>query len=181
MNKKSKAGNALRLFYQEFGVPDRLTFDGSKEQIKPGTEFMKQIRTHDIDHHISEPDLHSQNPAEGVIGELRRKWYRIMIKKQIPKQLWNYGLRWVSETSSLTHTTAGVLGETIPLQEVSGETCDISEYIDFGLYDKVWYKDNAGASSYEPGRWLGVSHRTGRLMTYYVLTQRATVISRLTV
>ena len=181
MDSKKKAGNALRLFCQEFGVPERLTFDGSKEQSMPGTEFMKQVRQHDINHHISEPDLHNQNPVEGCIRELRRKWYRIMIKKRIPQQLWDYGLRWISETSSLTHTTAGVLGGTIPLLDVSGETPDISEYLDFGLYDEVWYKDNAGTSPYEPGRWLGVSQRTGRLMTYYVLTQRATVISRSTV
>ena len=84
MNSKKKAGDALRLFCQEFGVPERLTFDGSKEQKEPSTEFMKQIRTHNIDYHISEPDLHNQNPVEGVIRELRRKWYRIMIKNQVP-------------------------------------------------------------------------------------------------
>jgi hypothetical protein len=50
MDSKSKAGDALRLFCQEFGVPERLTFDGSKEQTKKGTEFMKQVRTHDIDY-----------------------------------------------------------------------------------------------------------------------------------
>ena len=125
--------------------------------------------------------MHNQNPAEGVIGELRRKWYRIMVRKRIPKQLWDYGLRWVSEISSLTHTTAGTLGSIIPLQQVTGETPDISEYLDFSLYDEIWYKDNAGASPFEPGRWLGVSERTGRLMTYHVLTQRGTVISRSTV
>ena len=60
-------GDALRLFFQEFGVPDRLTFDGSKQQSKPGTEFMKHIRTHSIDYHISEADIHNKNQAEGVI------------------------------------------------------------------------------------------------------------------
>jgi len=44
MDSKKKAGNALRLFRQEFGVPEKLTFDGSKEQTKKGTEFMKQIK-----------------------------------------------------------------------------------------------------------------------------------------
>ena len=58
-----------------------------------GTQFMKQVRTHNIDYHIGEPDLHNQNPVEGVIGELRRKWYRVMIRKRIPEQLWDYGLR----------------------------------------------------------------------------------------
>ena len=47
--QKKKAGYALRIFCQEFGVPERINFDGSKEQSKPGTEFMQQIRTHIID------------------------------------------------------------------------------------------------------------------------------------
>ena len=183
MDSKKKAGDALRLFCQEFGVPERLTFDGSKEQSMKGTEFMKQIRLHGIDYHISEPNLHNQNPVEGVIRELRRKWYRIMVRKRVPQQFWDYGLRWVSETSSLTYSSAGrnISGGHIPLTQVTGETADISEYLDFSFYDPVWYKDNAGISPFEPGRWLGVSHRVGRLMTYHILTQRGTVISRSTV
>ena len=59
MNSKKKVGNALRLFCQEFGVLERLTFDGSKEQTMKGTEFMKQIRTHNIDYYIGEADLHN--------------------------------------------------------------------------------------------------------------------------
>ena len=54
--QERKAGDALRLFCQEFGVPERLNFDGSKEKINPGTEFMQHIRTHNIDYHISESD-----------------------------------------------------------------------------------------------------------------------------
>ena len=181
MDSKSKAGDALRLFCQELGVPEKLTFDGSKEQNGKGTEFMRQIRRHDIDYHVTEADLHNQNPAEGVIREIRRKWYRVMIRKRVPEPLWDYGVRWVSETSSLTHTSAGGLNGCIPITQVTGETADISEYLDFGFYDEVWYKDNAGLSPYEPGRWLGVSHRTGRLMCYHVLTQKGTVISRSTV
>ena len=30
MDSKGKAGNALLIFYREFGIPDNLTFDGSK-------------------------------------------------------------------------------------------------------------------------------------------------------
>ena len=74
MDTKGKAGDALKLFCQEFGVPEHLTFDGSKEQNCKGTTFMHQIRQHGIDYHTSEPDLHNQNPVEGVIRELRRKW-----------------------------------------------------------------------------------------------------------
>ena len=87
----------------------------------------------------------------------------------------------MSETSSLTHTSAAKQGGHIPITQVTGETADISEYLDFGFYDEVWFKDNAGLSPSEPGRWLGVSHRVGRLMFYNILTQRATGISRSTV
>ena len=44
MDSKGKAGDSLRVFYREFGVHESLTFDGSKEQGQPGTEFIKQIR-----------------------------------------------------------------------------------------------------------------------------------------
>ena len=73
MDSKRKADNALRTFCKEFGVPKKLTFDSSKEQYQPGTRFMKQICTHDIKYHITEANLYNQNPAEGVISQIRRK------------------------------------------------------------------------------------------------------------
>ena len=158
-----------------------MIFDGSKEQNCKGTAFMHQIRQHDIDYHTSEPHLHNHNPVEGVIRELRRKWYRIMIRQRVPTELWDYGLRWVSEISSLTHSTAGgskINGGHIPLGQVTGETPDISKYLDFTFYDKVWFKDNAGASPAEPGRWLGVASRVGRAMCYWILNQNGKVVSR---
>ena len=79
MDSKSKARNALKLFCQEFGIPQRLTFNGSKEQSSKGSKFMSQVRKYAIDYYIAEPDLHNQNPVKGCIRELRRKWYRIMV------------------------------------------------------------------------------------------------------
>ena len=151
-------------------MPDKLIFDGSKEQGGKNTTFMKQIRRNDINYQVSEPDMHNQNPVEGCIRELRRKWYRIMIKQRVPEELWDYGIRWVSETSSLTHSYAGSMEGHIPLTQVTGEIADISEYLDFSFYDRVWWKDNAGLSPSEPGRWLGVSYRVGRAMCYHILT-----------
>jgi hypothetical protein len=95
MDSKSKAGDALRVFCKEFGVPDTLRHDGAKEMCKKGTEFKAQVRRHDISIHISEPDLHNQSPAEGVVREVRRKWYRVMFKKRVPTIFWDYGIRWV--------------------------------------------------------------------------------------
>ena len=55
------------------------------------------------------------------------------------------------ETTSLTHSSVGKLEGAVPLTEVTGETSDISEYLDFGFYDKIWLKDNTGVSTFEPG------------------------------
>ena len=105
-----------------------------------------------------------------------------MVQKRVLEQFWEYGLRWVSETSSMTYTTAGCLSEgTILITNVTGDTPDISEYLDFEFYAQVWYKDNAGLSPQQPGRWLGVASRTGRLICYHILTQKGTVVSRSTV
>ena len=82
---------------------------------------------------------------------------------------------------SITHSTAGSINVVIPLEQVTDKPPDISGYLDFGFYDKVWYKDNAGLGELLPGRWLGVSIRNVRLMCYHVLTQTTNVIYRSTV
>ena len=76
-----------------------------------------------------------------------------------------------------TSTQAGGLRGTCPLRDVTGETPNISEYLGFGFYDHVSYKDNSGLGMAAIGRWLGVSYRVGGLMTYWILNQKGTVIS----
>ena len=178
MDSKGKAGDALKVFCREFGIPDNLTFDGSKEQGGKNTEFMKQINKHNIDYHVTEPDHHKQNPAEGVIHEVRRKWYRVMVRKRVPTRLWDYGMSWVTDIMSLTYTSAGDINGCIPRSRLTGETAEISEFLDFGFYDYVWYKDNAGLGPQLPGRWLGVAPHQGNLMCYHILNQKGNVIAR---
>ena len=131
-------------------MPERLIFDGSNEQCGKGNQFMKHIRQHDINYHITEPDLHNQNLVRGVICELCWKWYRIMIQNCFSEKLWDYGLCWVLETSNLTYSTARGLTGHILLTQVTGKTVDISKYLNFAFYDQVWFKDNAGSSLFEP-------------------------------
>ena len=131
-----------------------------------------------VNHHIAEPDLHKPNPVEGVIKELRKKWFRIMVRKRVPRKLGDYGFKWVSETMSMTYTSAGGLDGSIPITKVTGDTTDISEYLDFGFYDQVWYRDNAGLGPTMPGQWLGVAESQGNLMCYSILNQNAQVVSR---
>ncbi|KAI2501830.1 Reverse transcriptase (RNA-dependent DNA polymerase) [Fragilaria crotonensis] len=68
-----------------------------------------------------------------------------------------------------------------PLEIITGETPDISEYLDFEFYDWVTFRSNAGLGEVQLGRWLGVSHRVGRLMSYWILPDSAIPISATTV
>ena len=104
MKSKGYCGDALHEFIADYGVPLKMTFDGSKEQTRPGTDFIQTIRKYDVDYHISEPERSNQNPAEGVIQELRKKWFRTMIRKRVPRKLWDYGYRYVCKT--MQHTAS---------------------------------------------------------------------------
>jgi hypothetical protein len=93
MARKKDVGQALKTFVLELGVPEELTIDGSKEQTIPGTDFMKCCcRRNDIKVHRTEPERPNQNPAEGVIWEVRRQWFWTMIWKRVPRKLWDYGI-----------------------------------------------------------------------------------------
>ena len=71
MESKAEAGEKLKLFISEYGIPKYMTFDGSKEQSSKNSLFMRTCREYNIDHHISEPYNPRSNPAEGVIREVR--------------------------------------------------------------------------------------------------------------
>ena len=103
-----------------------------------------------------------------------------MVKRRVPRQLWDYCVTLVSEVMSMTHSSSNCSNGGIPLTNITGETVDISEYIDFGFYDKLYFKDNDGVSPIEPGRRLGISHQSGRLICYNLLTQTGKVISKST-
>ena len=90
-------------------------------------------------------------------------------------------MRLVCEVMQSTHARANRLDGCVPIEEVTGETTDIPEYLDFGFYDRVWYHANAGLGERLHGRWLGVAHCIGSLMLYWILTQTGSVISSTTV
>ena len=68
-------------------------------------------------------------------------------KKNISDRLWGYGIDYVFETENLTFNISRYSDGRTPMEIITGETPDLSEYLGFGLYDWVRYQNNA---------WLGV-------------------------
>ena len=67
------------------------------------------------------------------------------------------------------------------LQELIGETPDISEWLDFDFHDRVWWLDKKHPATTDDditlGRWIGISQNIGSYMCYWVLTVSGNVIS----
>ena len=179
--KKSDCHEPLKHFIRKYGAPREMRSDGAKEQTGRRTQFSKTLGKYDVTHSIIEPERYNQNPCEGVIRELRKKWYRTIFKSNCPRSLWCYGLPHCAAIMSRTASHAGTLNGRTPLEHLTGETVDISEYLDFGFWDRVWFKENAGIGETKLGRFLGVSHQVGSLMSYWVLPESGNPESRTTV
>jgi hypothetical protein len=61
---------------------------------------------------------------------------------------------------------------------------DILEYLDYARYNRIWYyeqdtpfPDNGG----KKGKGLGVAHRLGQALCYYILTEQGKPIVRSTI
>jgi hypothetical protein len=181
IERKADAHEPLDLFVNEYGAMELLISDGAKEQVGKHTEFQAKLKKYNIKSKVSERERSNQNPAEGVIREIRKKWYRQIFRTNCPRRIWNYGIPYVCAIMRMTASYAGTLQGRTPMEALTGETPDISEYLDFGFYDLAWYKENAGLGEIQLGRFLDVSHSVGSLMSYWILPVSGIPISRTTV
>jgi hypothetical protein len=89
--------------------------------------------------HTAEQGRKNQNhAAEQEIGFLSKRWKLWMQKKNVYSWLWDYGL--VYEGELLTRMSCGDNGRS-GYEQVTGETPNISEWLDFEFYDLVWWWD----------------------------------------
>ena len=111
----------------------RLVCDVSKEQTSKEADFMEEVRKHGIDLHVNDTDCHNKSKIEGVIREIQKKWFREMLINKVPYRLWFCGLKWLVDIMHRNAGLAGSLHYHTSLEEVTGETLDISEYLEFSF------------------------------------------------
>jgi hypothetical protein len=68
-------------------------------------------------------------------------------------------------------------------EEVTGQTPDISEWLDFEFHDLVWWLDRPTKPNFTDAtrwlaRWLGVSHCVGSNLRYWLITESRKIISK---
>ena len=91
--KGETIGNTLKSFISEYGAPESLTFDGARVQVGRNTSFQKTLRKFQIQQYTSAPYRPNENPAEGSIREVKKRWYRLQAKKDVPDRLIDFGIQ----------------------------------------------------------------------------------------
>ena len=139
------------------------------------------MRKYKIKCYVIEANRSNQNPVEGVIIELRRRWFRTMFQTYCPRALRTYGIPYVAKIMHITAFFVSDFQGRTPFEELTGETPDIYQLLYFRLYDRVWFREDAILGDTKLGRFLGVSHSVGSLVSYWVLPSSGIPIARTTV
>ncbi len=181
MQRESEAHHALVEFIQHVGIPSALHSDGSKVQTKG--DWLKTIKNYHIKTTVTEPHSPWQNRAEATIRELKRHTSRLMRTHNSPKRLWDYCCILVARIRNLMPNNYHLANGRTPHEFVTGDTPDTAEFLAFTWYQPVWYLDTASypEEKRKIGHWLGVSHRVGQAMCFWVLTESAIAISHTSV
>ena len=115
-------GYLYRDFCHDFEIPEHLKFDGYSLQARRNTLFMKTLRKYDTQYHVSIPCRPNDNPTEGSIRELKKRWYCIMHKNKNPERLWDHRMACISETGNLSVTSSCYASGRTPLKYITRET-----------------------------------------------------------
>jgi hypothetical protein len=125
--------------YQNVCALDRIPRCGC-DQTGKSTDVMKIIRGANIKLRIAEKGrgITQNHRAETEIREVKTKWKTRMRSNQVPARLWDFGLVYIAEIQSIL---ARGVDKRPGLEKLTGETIDISEWLDFDFYDRVWFWD----------------------------------------
>jgi hypothetical protein len=73
------------------------------------------------------------------------------------------------------------LNGRVPIEHVTGESVNISEYVDMSFYDWAHFVEDERLKAPAIGRWLGIATNHGGAMTYWILKANGQVLARSTV
>jgi hypothetical protein len=178
---KSEAGYSLQEFLQDVGIPRHLHTDVAKEMTL-GT-WSKVCKEAGIKTSTSEPYSPWQNRTEVEIRELKRHVRRLMARSHTPSPLWDFCTLYTTDLRNRLARPLHQLQGRTPYEVLTGNTPDISEFLEYEWYQPVWYFDPTAFPNQRKilARWIGIAHRVGQAMCYWLLPQSGIPITRTTV
>ena len=171
---------ALEQFIADHGAPFHIRSDNA--QMELSKNWRSILRKYNISSSTTEPHHSWQNHAERRIQEYKKGVNRILDRTGAPSNLWFYALLlWVGIMNVLADPTQN---NRSPYEAATGMTPDVSAFMQFTFYDPIYYYDESESfpsSKEQLGYWLGPASNCGDALTYWILTEKNTIIARSTV
>ena len=124
----------------------------------------------------TEPHHPQQNPVESsAIRYLRSQVMIVLDQTGAPDSLWYMASQYIADIHNIC-SDANLPNEMTPLQYLRGVTPDISVHLQFVFYQPVLFLDHEGdwpSSSERSGRWVGIAHGIGDILTFWILDDQS--------
>ena len=179
LHSKSEVDKGIIKFCYRVGIMGLLTTDGANEFIGNKCGF----RTFLLRHRAGIKLMHTargqqrHNKAENGVKLIKNRVHRTMETEGVHPRLWPYCLAY--ETDIFNRIWRPKNNRT-GWESVTGNTPDISEYLDFKFYGWVWWWDLENKRP-KLGRWLGVNHHVGEALSSHILKANGQIITSTTV
>ena len=175
MTTRSDSHHSFSNFIHEVGIPHSIHSDDAKEEILG--LFCKKMKKYEVHYSSTEPHSPWQNDAERKIAKIKRLGRYLIQSTNTPIRHWDLGY---IHAAAITPVTASNHVDSLhrtPFEHVMGYTPDILEYSSFSWYEWVWYWDPGDMQKQKLGRWCGVANTIGSGHTYFVLTDKGTIVA----
>ena len=170
MKSESEGPNAYEDFLREEGIPSIVHRDNAKMQT--GDDFAVLNRHYLVKDGLTEPYHSHQNPAElNAVRWLKDHSQVLMNRVNSPAYTWSYAAQHLAKINNVTAHES--LGWRTPKEKRHGCTPDISAYLMFEFWERIYYLDVEETypnSREKPGHFLGVAENIGDALTFYILT-----------
>jgi len=172
---KGKSGftisRAIKHYFKEIGVPDKLIRDQAREQVKGDSRILCNEAACTVVE--LEKGVPSSNRAERTIKILKDEVKRDMFVTNSPLVFWDYAIERRATIISSTVRSNYLLNGQTPYSKLTGEPTDISSIIEYDWYEWVIYRKEGVQFPYQHqkiGRALGPSQNAGNAMAQWILT-----------
>ena len=167
----SKSSTHTRKAYQDFmcyeGIPDGLHRDLAHEQkVEKIIEINHDMHVKDM---FAEGGHPNKNPAEALSAKVIKSGAtEIMNRTGAPEAAWPWVHKYIADVNNRCATPVHNLKTPISVRH--GYTPDISAFIQFQFWYKVYFKvdENHPGPEEATGYWMGVSEQVGDAMTFHI-------------
>ena len=171
MKTESEGPDALDDFGRFEGIPSIIRSDNSKMQ-RYGKRFLTRLREWVCGAEFTEPHHPQQNPAELRVCRWLKEGIKILrMRTGAPRYVWLWAAKYLADIHNITADET--LDWKTPWSKRKGETPDISAFLQFKFYERIYFLDpkmKFPETKERTGYWLGVAHNVGDSLTYVILT-----------